>query len=61
MLATDLANPYICPVLSAMRMVLQACQFYQPDNMPIAVNKTKKGKAFYLTSNKIAELPRKAI
>jgi hypothetical protein len=44
-----------------MQMVLQACQLHQPDNMPIAIYNTKKGKMFYLTGNKIAGLLRKAV
>jgi hypothetical protein len=54
-------QPKICPVRSAMRLVLQARQLNQPDEMPVAVYKTKKGKVIYLTGNKIAELLRKAI
>jgi hypothetical protein len=60
-LAANMAKPDICPVRSAMRMVLKACQLHQPDNMLIAIYKTKKGKTFYLTGNKIAELLRKAV
>jgi hypothetical protein len=44
-----------------MRLVLQAKWLNQPDDMPIAVYKTKKGKVIYLTSNKVAELLRKAV
>jgi hypothetical protein len=33
----------------------------QPDDMPVAVYKTKKGKVIYLTGNKIAELLCKAV
>jgi hypothetical protein len=60
MLAPNTANPNIHPIRSAMQMVLQACQLHQPDNMPIAIYKTKKDKMFYLTGNKIARLLRKA-
>jgi hypothetical protein len=44
-----------------MRLVLRAKRLNQPDDMPVAVYKTKKGKVIYLTGNKIAKLLRKAI
>jgi hypothetical protein len=44
-----------------MRLVLRAKQLNQPDDMPIAVYKAKKGKVIYLTGNKIAELLQKAV
>jgi hypothetical protein len=44
-----------------MRLVLQAKWLNQPDDMPVAVYKTKKGKVIYLTGNKIVELLRKAV
>jgi hypothetical protein len=44
-----------------MRLVLQAKRLNQPDDMPVAVYKTKKGKVIYLTGNNIAELLRKAV
>jgi hypothetical protein len=44
-----------------MQLVLQAKWLNQPVDMPIAVYKMKKGKVIYLTSNKIAELLRKAV
>jgi hypothetical protein len=59
-LTTESDCPEICPVRSAMRLVLRARQLNQPDDMPIAVYKTKKGKVIYLTGNKIAELLWKA-
>jgi hypothetical protein len=46
---------------SAMQLVLRAKWLNQPDDMPVAVYKTKKGRIFYLTGNKIAELLRKAV
>ncbi len=61
MLVADMANSAICPVCSAMRMVLWACQLNRPDDMPVTIYKTKKDKIFYLTGNKIAELLRKAV
>jgi hypothetical protein len=42
-------------------MVLQACRLNQPNDMPVAMYKTKKDKIFYLTGNTIAELLRKAV
>jgi hypothetical protein len=44
-----------------MGLVLQAKRLNQPNDMPIAVYKVKKGKVIYLTGNKIAELLRKAV
>jgi hypothetical protein len=44
-----------------MRLVLWVKRLNQPDDMPVAVYKTKKGKVIYLTGNKIAELLRKAV
>jgi hypothetical protein len=44
-----------------MQLVLRARRLNQPDDMPVAVYKTKKGKVIYLTGNKIAKLLRKAI
>jgi hypothetical protein len=44
-----------------MRLVLRARQLNQPDDMPVGVYKTKKGKLIYLTCNKIAELLWKAV
>jgi hypothetical protein len=44
-----------------MQLVLCARRLNQPDDMPIALYKTKKGKVIYLTGNKIAKLLRKAI
>jgi hypothetical protein len=44
-----------------MRLVLQARWLNQPNEMLIAVYKTKKGKVVYLTGNEISKLLRKAI
>jgi hypothetical protein len=60
-LAAEIDQPKICPVCSAMRLVLWAKWLNQLDDMPVAVYKTKKGKVIYLTGNKIAELLRKAV
>jgi hypothetical protein len=60
-LAAESDQPKICPVRSAMQLVLWARWLNQPDDMPITVYKKKKGRVIYLTGNKIAELLRKAI
>jgi hypothetical protein len=60
-LATESAQPEICPKCSATRLLLHARQLNQLVDMPIALYKTKKGKAIYLTGNKIAKLLRKAV
>ncbi len=60
-LAAEIDWPKICPVCSAMRLVLRAKWLNQPDDMPVGVYKTKKGKVIYLTGNKIAELLQKAV
>jgi hypothetical protein len=57
----EIDQPKICPVGSAMRLVLRAKRLNQPDDMPITVYKTKKGKVIFLTGNKIAELLQKAV
>jgi hypothetical protein len=44
-----------------MRLVLWEKWLNQPDDMPVAVYKMKKGKVVYLTGNKIAEILRKAV
>jgi hypothetical protein len=44
-----------------MQLVLQARRLNQPDDMPVVVYKTKKGKVIYLTGNKITKLLRKAV
>ncbi len=56
-----MANPAIRPVRSAMQMVLQAHWLNQPDDIPVAIYKTKKVKIFYLTGNQIAELLKKGV
>ncbi len=60
-LLTESDQPEICPMRSATQLVLQARWLNQPDDMPVAVYKTKKGKVIYLTGNKISKLFRKAI
>jgi hypothetical protein len=44
-----------------MGLVLWAKWLNQPDDIPLAVYKTKKGKVNYVTGSKIAELLRKAV
>ncbi len=44
-----------------MRLVLRAKWLNQPDDMPVTVYKTKKGKVIYLTGNKIVKLLQKAV
>jgi hypothetical protein len=60
-LAAEIDQPEIRPMCSMMQLVLLAKRLNQPDDMPVAVYKTKKGKVIYLTSNKIAELFWKAV
>ena len=42
-------------------MVIHARHLLQPDNMPLAIYKTKKGESLYLTGGKIAELLRNLV
>jgi hypothetical protein len=60
-LSAEVDRPEICPVCSAMRLVLCARRLNQPDDMPLGVYRTKKGESIYLTGNKIAELLWKAV
>jgi hypothetical protein len=60
-LAEEIDQPKVCPMHSTMQLVLRAKWLNQPEYMPIAVYKTKKGKVIYLTGNKIAKLLRKAV
>jgi hypothetical protein len=60
-LATDKKFPDLCPVQSAIRMVIHARHLQQPGNLPLAMYKTKKGKHLYLTGGKIAELLQGAV
>ena len=55
-LSVEVDRPEICLVYSAMHLVLRARRLNQPDDMPLGVYRTKKGKSIYLTGNKIAEL-----
>jgi hypothetical protein len=60
-LTAESDQPKICPVHSAMQLVLRARWLNQPDDIPIASYKTKKCKVNYLTGNKITELLWKAV
>jgi hypothetical protein len=60
-LSAEVDRPEICPVRSAMHLVLRARRLNQPDDMPLGVYKMKKGKSIYLTGIKITELLRKAV
>jgi hypothetical protein len=57
-LTTDKNFRDLCPVLSAAQMVIHARHPHQPDDMPLAIYKTKKGLSLYLTGGKIAEILR---
>ena len=52
-LSCDKANPTICPVLAALRLVLRARRLSQPDSMPVACY-LKKDTLAYLTGSRIA-------
>jgi hypothetical protein len=43
-LAAEIDQTKICPARSVMRLILRAKRLNQPDDMPVAVYKTKKGK-----------------
>ena len=60
-LTADSKSWDLCPVLSAARMVIRARCLIQPDNMPLAIYKTRKGESLYLTGGKIAELLRGSV
>ena len=55
-LATDVKHPGICPVCSALRIAMRAQRLGQLRDSPVGVYKSKRGKIFYPTGNKIAEL-----
>ncbi len=55
-LSAEVDRPEIYPVCSAMQLVLRAQRLNQPNDMPLGIYRTKKGKSIYLTGNKIAEL-----
>jgi len=52
-LSRDKTNPTICPVLTALRLVLRARRLSQPDSMPVACY-LKKDAMAYLTGSRIA-------
>jgi hypothetical protein len=51
----------LCPILSAAQMVIRARRLSQPDDMPLAMYRTRKGECLYLTRGKIAELLQGAV
>jgi hypothetical protein len=55
-LSAEVDRPEICPVCSAMGLVLRAGRLNQPVDMPLGVYRTKKGNSIYLMGNKVAEL-----
>jgi hypothetical protein len=59
--ATDKTFPDLCPVRSALRMVIRARHLQQPDNLPLAMYKTNQGEHLYLMGGKIAELLQGAV
>jgi hypothetical protein len=58
-LLSDKTNTAICPVLAALRLVLRAHRFSQPDSMPV-VCYSKKDSLAYITGTRIAVLFRAA-
>ncbi len=54
-LAAEMVSPAKCPMRSAMQLALSTCQLLQPNDIPVAFYKIKKGKRFYLTGNWAAE------
>ncbi len=60
-LSSDSAHPDLCPVRSALRMVLRARQLKQPDTMPLRCYRTKKYPLVYLTASRIAALIQEAV
>jgi hypothetical protein len=57
-LSADSKSRDLCPILSTAWMVIHARHLLQPDNMPLAIYRTRKGESLYLTGGKIAELLR---
>ena len=55
-LAAGVEHPKICPVHSALCIIMQAQCLGQPQDLPVGVYKSRKGKTLYLTGTKIAEL-----
>jgi hypothetical protein len=52
-LAAEVSRPKICPVRSAMHLVLRARQLNQPDDMPLGVYRTKKVNQFILLATRL--------
>jgi hypothetical protein len=60
-LSSNSAHPDLCPVRSALRLVLRARQLKQPDTMPLRCYCTKKSPLVYLTASRIAALIQEAV
>jgi hypothetical protein len=60
-LSVDTKNPAICPVWGALQMVMRTSRLGQPDDMPVACNRSKKAPLLYITGSRIATLLRKAV
>ena len=52
-LLAEVDRPEICPVHSAMRLVLRARHLNQPDDMPLGVYRTKKVNQFILLATRL--------
>jgi hypothetical protein len=50
-LSAEVDRPKICLVCSAMHLVLRARCLNQPNDMPLGIYRTKKGKSIYLMGN----------
>ena len=59
-LASNEDHPQVCPVRAAMNMVLRARRLGQPDSLPVACYRSKKGDRVYITASRIAFLFRAA-
>jgi hypothetical protein len=55
-LSSDSAHPDLCPIRSALRLVLRAGQLKQPDTMPLRCYRTKESPRVYLTASRMAAL-----
>ncbi len=55
-LSSNSAHPDLCPIRSALRLVLRARQLKQPNTMPLKCYRTKKSPLVYLTASRIAAL-----
>jgi hypothetical protein len=60
-LSSNSAHPDLCPIRSALRMVLRARQLKQPDTIPLGCYRTKKNPLVCLTASRIAALIQEAV